>query len=386
MKYRHIILSTAILMPMCVILRALHIMYTVEGETGFINPNYATESFVLLAAIGVFVAVCAGLCFSVRRSPTKMPQGPLVAVGAIIAALGFAYELFAAGYPVRVPAWQVVSIKLFGAAVIAFMVFYAIASLLKTKMPSGLFAIPVIYGIVKLLVVFTEISAISVIPDSAFTAVSCCAVLWAFLQIAKQAVGIKNGHTHKLMLCSAMLAVFMCAISSLPMFAVMVVSPEKAVHGDLTLALTLFTTGVFIALFTLGFFSNSNLDEMPEYKKQRYGNMDDSAISYFLISEDTAEEKKPSVEEAPTVVEAKPIEEKLQKAPIIIEKKPTAAKEIVANKAPEVEVKPEPTAPEKKPQASPFKEEFIEKPSDVSEDGSDFSRVSFDSITPKKKQ
>ncbi len=331
-------------MPLCVILRSLQLVFALDGETGFFKRGSEIGGMVLMGAIAVFVLALGVFGLSANRSPKKMPENRLLAVGSLAAAAGLIYEFAVAVYPVRVPGWQVAFVKGMGGAAAIFFVHYALTKVTGIKMPKGLFALPVVYALAKLLVVFTEFSSIALISDGAISVVSCCAVLVFFLQIAKQSVDIRSGKSHKLLLASGLVAAAMCLISSVPNLVVRVVATDNGVHDDLTTVITLLGLSVFILIFVFSFFANANLDE-PKPGKIKIRTH--RATTYFSVN--PVIESKTSEPEVTTVNTAKvELDERSESAP---------------------------------KGKSPFKDEFINEDNNSDEDEYDsFSRINFKNI------
>lgn len=290
LKYKNIITLLFTMLPICIVLRTLQAIYTIDSSTGFmINDNLGT-GIAMLAAAGIITALCAVCASTVRRLPQKLPEGSvLLGVGSLAMSIGFAFELAFEIYATRIPAWQITTLKALSAASALFMLAFAFSCFAGFKLPRVLFVLPVFYGIVKLLLTFTEISAIPIITDNVLAVLANAAVLFFLLQVAKIANGIVNDKTHRVTFAAAVCAIFLCAVTALPTLYMCFAYPTSLLHTSVASAVFELCAGTFAALFILSFFSLNNLKKAKKEKKQESesdtlgtetaGNL--SGISYF---------------------------------------------------------------------------------------------------------
>lgn len=305
LKYKYIISVFTVAAPICVILRAMQLLYTTNETTGFVTTGYSTQNSVMMTVLLALALTVFISGFFVRRAPGKLPEAsaPLGTVSMIFAA-GIIYETVFTQFALRIPQWQIIIVKVLGALSALFLVLFALSCFAKFKLSSLLFVFPVLYGAAKLLLTFAEISAIALISDNFFAVVTQCALLLFLLQLSKISNGIFGGHTRSIFLASGLCAALLCFVMSLPPILIKLLRPGRTLHTGIPHAVFYLCSGIFCLVFLLVFFNIKNLEskKYSSHGKKRLGTAesgDGAGISYFCVPSDESAQNKSEEESKP---------------------------------------------------------------------------------------
>ncbi len=303
MKYRQIISGVLLLTPVCIALKILHMLRMIDGNTGFVKNNYANKSGILLFALAFFVIVSIAFGATVRRSPIKMPESKLLALGSIILGVALTAEFVFEKYPARVPQWQVALVMVLGAAAAVVFLAYGFLLLFKVKFPPLLLVVPAVYGMAKLLLLFTESSSVALIIDNAVSVLAQGAVMVFLLMLAKQANGVVTKRSNKLLMCSGIAAIQLCLVGSVPALLMRFLKPSFAQHESVVASLVTLALGLFAFVFIIEFYSNKNLSERTRRKScaSHSSASNHDGISYFSTLPEENDAPQPDFEEQEAV-------------------------------------------------------------------------------------
>ena len=266
MRYKHIMLSLGFSLPVCVLLRTYQLLFMIEGKTGFVGRNYTYLSTAVMIVIFAGIALNAIFGATVHRSPKKMPKVN-IALGISSMLLGGAIVYDSIDSVVETPttSWQDFLLVVMGCICAIWFMAYGAKAVYNYKLPHLTYTIPVIYWAAKFIVVFTGISPLTLITDNVFVLIAYCAVLIFMFEFAKVANNIDKESTYKKLLSSAIASIMLCVVSSLPRLIATGTGSIESLHDSVSSVFVMLVTGLFILVYTLSHFSNSNLP----YKKKR---------------------------------------------------------------------------------------------------------------------
>ena len=260
MKFRHIMYFFLITLPLCVLLRTLQLIFTIEGTTGFIKRQYNGISIGILVVIIAAIAVVSVTAASVNRPPyDRHNMRPGLALFSIALGVAFIYELTQFVGEVNVNLLQnFVFIVLCFLSALFFMA-YGITNVYYFKLPPILFVIPVLYSVAKLVVSFISVSAIALITDNVFMLLANSAILIFMLEFAKYANNINDEVNYKKLLASGISAVILCFTSTIPQLITSAITKSQIVHASVASIFTTIFIGLFILSFLVSFYSDKSI-------------------------------------------------------------------------------------------------------------------------------
>ena len=266
MRYKHIMLSLGISLPVCVLLRTFQLLFMIEGKTGFVGRNYTYLSAAIM--IIIFAAAALNTIFgaTVHRSPKRMPKVNIaLGISAMILGCAIIYDSINSIVEMPVTSWQNFVMVVMGCVCAIWFMAYGAKAVYNYKLPHLTYVIPVIYWAAKFIVVFTSISPLTLITDNVFVLISYCAVLIFMFEFAKVANNIDKDTTYKKLLSSGIASTILCAVSSLPRLIATGAGTIESLHDSVSSVFVSLVTGIFVLVYCLSHFSNSNLS----YKKNK---------------------------------------------------------------------------------------------------------------------
>lgn len=165
------------------ILRATQVLTAIDFKTGFYNRDNSTLGLVLTIAVCVLcVASALFSCKSLHIDKFKTVKSMPIISG--LTALTLLYELVAEKFTIQGLAWQVILMKCMGFVAALYFLLFALAILLKVKIPDILHTIPAIYMIMRIICSFINISSLSLIAENIFLLASYSCALLFFVSYA----------------------------------------------------------------------------------------------------------------------------------------------------------------------------------------------------------
>ena len=259
MKFNKIILLFGITLPVCIGLRLLQLMFTVDFTTGFFKPEYKMYGNIILLCILIFAALTAFFSFFSHRTPENPPKPNIVLSLASFALAGSVfYETISYIATANSGILQGSLLRLFGILCAAFFVMYGVNRFIEIKIPSLLSAIPVIYFIVKTICDFTSISSLALISDNVMLIAVYCFVLLFMLNFAKLYNNVQGDYGSRKLMAYSLTAGVLCFAQSVGNFAVNIMNDYSYLHTSMATNISIFCTGVFVTAFCFTYFKKEN--------------------------------------------------------------------------------------------------------------------------------
>ncbi len=264
MKQGKIMLFFGISLPICVLMRALQLFFTVDTQTGFFKPEYITVGIYLLFVILAFCVCLAVICFSSHRAPEHPPvKNPLLSLVAVFLGLSVLIEIYADSSSVNL-LWQSSLISVTG--ILAAFYFFAFGAerFLPFKLPPLFSVAPTLYLIARIIYAFTSVSSLALISDNILLLAAYCVSLLFFLSFGRVYNGIEAESGFRRLLATGLVATLLCLTSAIPHFVINFVTNGAYLHTSGITNLGLLVLGLFIGVFTLSHFAKENCEPIRE--------------------------------------------------------------------------------------------------------------------------
>lgn len=260
MKYKHLVTFFLIALPICVIIRTLQVLCTVDGVTGFFKHEYRTIGILMSGLLLVIIGTCAVMCSLIKRCPPKMPKvKPLLGVPSVALGVAVLYEIFTNSYNSRIPFIGVVLVDIFGVATAVLFIAYGLKMFKDFHIKRKLYAIPVVFFMARLVCVFITVSSIALIVDNLFMILCYCSLLLFMLEYAKFANNLDVDMNFKKLLIAGLCSILLCAVSSIPRLIAIISGNTAVLHESVASVITTLVAGVFISAFIFTAYSKDNL-------------------------------------------------------------------------------------------------------------------------------
>ena len=285
MKFRHAMIVLSAALPVCVVLRALQLIFTIDSSTGFIKQSYNTMALAITVIVCVAVAVVSALAIAVDKVKIKLQAPkPVLAVACLLVSGMFVFNAVTDIYKIIETAfWQETLVKnvinafnsvawydsvLLILSVLSALCFaaYGLKNIYDYNM-SIAFVVPVLYYIVKLISIFVSTSSLALVTENVFLILTNCVLLWFIFEFAsfENQMGDANKKPKKLF-ASGLAAVMLCAMTSLPEF-IRMICDKTLVSGDAVSEASLnLAVGIFVLIYIMSSFCGSQDAHRPTSK------------------------------------------------------------------------------------------------------------------------
>ncbi len=258
MKYKQIILFFTIALPVSLALRLVQLFYIVEPSTGFFKQGFDAFGDSITAIIIAVALALSVFAFFSHRSPEQPAKSNLgISICSVLFGLAVTLELCFGGEIFGVVMWQKVLLYVFGTAFIIWLFAFAVKDLLKISLPTASYIIPILFFILKIICNFSGISALALISDNVLLILAYCFSLMFMLNFGKLYNRLDTERGFRKLLATGLASVVLCFTQSIPNtvyhFAV-----KGYLHTELITNISVFFTGVFIAVFLFSHFSYKN--------------------------------------------------------------------------------------------------------------------------------
>ncbi|MCQ2440709.1 MAG: hypothetical protein MJ076_02280 [Clostridia bacterium] len=292
MKYKHLVTFFLIALPVCIIIRTLQILCTVDGITGFFKHEYRTIGIFMSGLLLVIIGTCAVMCSFIKRCPPKMPKvKPLLGVSSIALGVAVLFEIFTTSYNAGVPFGVLVIADVFGVATAVFFIVYALKMFKDFHIKRKLYIIPVMFFMARLVCVFITASSIALIVDNLFMILCYCSLLLFMLEYAKFANNLDVDMNFKKLFIVGMCSILLCAVSSIPRLIAIISGNTAVLHESVASVITTLIAGVFISAFVFTAYGKDNL-LVKKHHKARKTEAPGSRTDVFYFEDEPKEKRQ----------------------------------------------------------------------------------------------
>ena len=255
MKFKYIFWFFLITLPVCVCSRFLQILFVEDPATAFFRPGFELYGNILSALI---IIACVGiiiLSLACYEKPMRKPKSNIfVALTSLLLGAGIGYEILTESFTVKIQVWQITLLDVLGIFSCIFFFLYGIKMLIGFPMPKLFAIVPPFYFIMRLICIFTSISAISLIVDNVITLASHCLVLLFMANFAKLLNGIDSDMVFKKIAASGFTATILCFVDAIPRLYFLLNKQSGYIHSGVSSPISVLLCGLFILAFTLCYF------------------------------------------------------------------------------------------------------------------------------------
>lgn len=255
MKLNKIMMFFCVGLPVCVTLRILQIIFTIEFETGFYLNQFETVGKLIFVIIFGFCALLWWFSSKYYKSIENPPEyNMLLSVTAIGLAVVTVAQAFMEESYIFTFAWQSTAIKVVGSLTAAYFVCYALRYYINFKLPPVLHIIPCLFMVLRTAFIFINTSALAHISDNVLLLTAYCAVMVFFVNFAKLYNNIDIEKNFKKLLSSGLVSAVLCFTQSLSNFVINFASGNKYLHVSHVANTSVLFMGLFVMVFIVTHF------------------------------------------------------------------------------------------------------------------------------------
>ncbi|MBQ6884905.1 MAG: hypothetical protein IJN56_04120 [Clostridia bacterium] len=246
MKHRQIINLFCIALPVCVLLRAIQIHFTIDGTTGFIKQQYNDIATLITLVIFATVATMCVLAFFTENIALKNSESqPAVAITGILTSGMYLFEMFACFSEIN----GISGILLMFLGLLSALSYlaYGINKIYPYNFPAITLIIPTIYYVVKLIKLFISTSSLSLVTENIFLLFANSALLWFAFAFASFENEINNSSKRpKTIFACGITASLLCVVTALPKLLLVSDQNVQLSIADISSLLLMLSQAVFM--------------------------------------------------------------------------------------------------------------------------------------------
>ncbi len=255
MKYRHIIGLLGVSLPICVLLRVIQLVFTIDNATGFVKQQYSQVSIMISAIVciaSIAISILASTVDDIEKNEKVFK--PVVAIAGLLTGGMFVYEAVVTVSILGFTGWNGISFVLSLLSACVF-VMYGIKNIYDYKFHSAFLVVPTVYYVIKLINLFISTSALALVTENVFMIFANSALLLFLFEFASFENGFKNADSApKRILVVGVLAIAMLLATSVPKIIAAASQKAELSTGDISSALLLIAQAIFILVYISGNF------------------------------------------------------------------------------------------------------------------------------------
>lgn len=286
MKYRHAMTLLLVSLPICVILRIIQMVYTLDVGTGFIKPQYSAIALlisVIVCAATASVALLTAIA-DIKCKESTTPQFA-IAISSLLLGGMLIYRMVATvSAKLQTISWQdsfeknvmilfrsiawydTLLLILTVLSAVVFLV-YGLRNISNFKMPTITLAIPVFYFIVKLISVFISTSSLALVTENIFLIFTNSAVLWFMFEFSNFENGVGDANKKiKKIFASGVASIMLCSVMAIPKFVTAIVYRTTISAADVSSSLLNIAIVAFILSYIICKFGEIQKTKKAESK------------------------------------------------------------------------------------------------------------------------
>lgn len=254
MKYRHTLIFTGVCLPVCILLRILQLVFTIDDTTGFIKQPYSAVSLAITVVIFASIATLGVMAyFSDKTEKKAKDKNYFISVTSFILSGVFIYDTVALIGTMSVMVWYDALSVLLGIVCAVVFAAYGVRNIYQYKFLNILLIVPVFYYVIRLISIFVSTSALALVTENVYLIFTNASLLFFLFEFSKMKNNIDEKVKYKKLFASAIVSVALCLTQSVPK---MVLQFSQISVRDKASALLNFAMALFVLSCVLSVFSD----------------------------------------------------------------------------------------------------------------------------------
>ena len=267
MKTRHTITLLWISIPVCVLLRTIQILFTIDSSTGFIKQPYRDISILISVVLFAAAAVMSVLAFSTDNFVQKKEgQHPILTTTSVLTGGMFIYEMISSFSSTN--DWYDIPLVFLGFFSAIVFAVYGLNQIHPFNFPSFALIIPTLYYIIKLIKLFISTSALALTTENVFLLFTNSVFLWFAFEFASYENGFGDAkkRAKKIFACGVT-AIMLGVTTALPKVFLFFANDMQISKGDLSSAILTLTQTLFVLSYIIINFSPDGFKQKKHVSK-----------------------------------------------------------------------------------------------------------------------
>ncbi len=244
-----------------VALRTVMLLFTLDPKSGFVVNEYSVFAYLMAALLCLGAVTVFGSSLAVKnvKDSEISLNGYVLPVSLILFSAGIVYESLFSSLPSDKGIFGPVLYGIVTVAAAASLIYIAVCKFIKAKYPPLLTLVPVVFWLVRLIVVFTNFSSLALVSDYVIETVFMCLALLTFFFYAKIECNQPIKHV-RFFFAVSLVCGYAATLCSLPRIILEIVVKSQAVH----LNPVPFSTGIVVAFFAVALSAKLLFEKLKE--------------------------------------------------------------------------------------------------------------------------
>ncbi len=267
MKYRHIINLLWISIPICVIIRAIQLIFTIDSTTGFIKQPYSQISLLITFVVCAAVASIGVMSYAAEDIVCNNAKlHPIVAAACVLTGGMYIYETVS--NLSNLGGWHSVALVFLSLLSAITFIAYGLRNIYLYNFPSIMLICPAVYYVIKLIKLFVSTSALAIVTENVFLLFTNSALLWFMFEFAsfENHIGDSIKKPNKLF-TSGVVSTMLCLVTALPKLILFFSQKTQVSTADVSAAVLMIAQSIFILCYIIGNFCEYNFKRQKDASK-----------------------------------------------------------------------------------------------------------------------
>ncbi|MBQ0084024.1 MAG: hypothetical protein KBS52_04590 [Clostridiales bacterium] len=246
--------------------------FAVEPQTGFFYREYHTLGVATCLLIFIIAAICMLVAALTKKAPNLSPAPcKSFGIGSIIMAAAVIYESLFTQVGATIPSWQTLLQVSFGLFCAAIFILGGLTEFGVSAVPEGFDVAFIIFWLLRVMIVFSNSIASSILFENVFEVAALCSILVFFLVSAKMRNRIPEDGKYGGVLPMAIFTLLICTAYSVPQVIVKFISTDTVTKSTGATFVSDLACAVYIITFIIKYFADRKAPEIPQEEPAEEG-------------------------------------------------------------------------------------------------------------------
>lgn len=248
MSYRHIMQILGVTLPVCVILKTMQTIFTIDSTTGFIKQQYSVIGVLISVIICAAVAAISLMTLAINElKEHKLDLRPGVSAASLLVGGIFIFVAVANVADVSISTWYDVALVILSVLSAFSFLAYGLKNIYKYDMPSIIMVIPAVYYILKLINIFISKSKLAPVTENVFSIIINCTLLLFMFEFAclENEIG-ETQKRQKEILVYGIASFMMCITTAVPKLFLVLFTDKTVYRVDIANSVLNIAIAIFV--------------------------------------------------------------------------------------------------------------------------------------------
>ena len=235
-----------------VVLRILLLSFAIDSESGFIKSEYSVLAGIMLAVITVVAVLCFVFGYLTKATlKASLPKNTAFKVVSLFLGTVILYDTIFSTMEYTISPWQ--KTLEFITAIIAAVALISniIMDAMKIEYPRYITIAPILFWLLRLVIIFTSFSSLANIVDNIFELAALSLILLSSLEVAKMICIETEKKKQTINFALLLTTSLVCFVTSLPRAVVAITGYANMLHENDLPIMTTLVAGIYFTAYAI---------------------------------------------------------------------------------------------------------------------------------------